>query len=725
MQDDALTFRQRLGLRLAGAAFRDRLRGLLSGGGSSYGATTIVGGRRGGTKLIDAYAQHPVVYSCVKLLGDNVSQVPFKLYQSTNEDERADEARARYLRERFYRSPDGELYVRDLGRAEGFEEVTSGDLRQLFDRPNPLMSGNQFWNATTVILSYLGEVDIKCDDRDDPTKVPTELYPDKPVYYSPKPDKQLIPAYWEYRAPGCAPDMLDTWELIRPRTYNPNDPRRGLNPLSVLALTLANDWNARLYNNSYFENDATPGGFMFTERPMKEKQRETWLKGYYKQHKGSENAFKWALLDGIKNVMPLTGSPKDAQFVDLNSMSKEEIAMVWRVPLVFLSRTSDINYATDKAERRGFWTTTLIPIIRHLEDIFWAELFRYIEGGRVWGVFDLNEVEDLQEGLDSQLDRANKLYKMKIPFNRINDRLNLGFDPETIPGGDTWIVTLNSVPIEYAVEGATIPAPTPTQSEEPRALPEGETDKQRAKRIAKVVKDFTKLRAPLIKEFTKRYRAYLRKYRKEVLDNLDKYYRLADWDDIYLSTKATWDRTLERSVEGVYLEAIDGSATFTANELGGTPFIMATSPEGIKILESRRIPLVGTNETLRDNLRREIAEAMGKGETVNQVKKRVKKVMNIQDSRALTIARTEVGAATSGARFGEMKAQGVLYTSWSTVGLGATPPRESHIAAQAVGPKPLGETFAGTRCRYPHDPEGPAGEVINCRCVSIPETTTK
>ena len=727
-RERGLKFRERLGLRLAGQAFREYVRSLLTTG-SVFTTTTHGGGPRGGLKLTNPYSQHPVVYACVKFLGDNVSQVPFKLYKSTNEDERGETARERFNLRRLYER-DGVLLARDMERGEGVEEVTTGDLRKLFDRPNPLMSGNQFWNATTVLLSYKGEVDVICQDRSDPTKTPTELYPEKPEYLQPKPDRQLVPQYWKYLPGGelTKSKNIDTWELIRPRTYNPEDPRRGLSPLSVLSLTLANDWNARLYNNAYFSNDATPGGFMFTERPMKKKQRDDWLKGYYKQHRGAENAFKWALLDGIKDVRPLTHSPKDAQFTDLMVMDKEEIAMVYRIPMVLLSRTAEINYATDKAERRGVWTTTLIPIIRHLEDIFWSELFQWIEGGNVWGAFDLSEVEDLQEGLDALLERANKLYKMKVPFNRINDRLGLGFDPDEIPGGDTWIVNINSMPIEYAVEGAGLTTKTQPQSggsnnQEPRALAtKPETDKERAKRVAKVVKGFNRLRAPHVKEFTKRYREYLRQYRKEVLDNIDKYYRLADWDDIYLGTKAVWDRALERAVEGVYLDAIGDSATFTANELGGTPFITATSPEAIKIIEDRLAPLTGTNDTLRDNLRREIATGMQEGETVNEVKRRVKRVMNIQDSRALTIARTEVGAATSGARFSEMKAQGVMYTSWSTVGPGTTPPRESHIAAQAVGPKPLGETFANTGCRYPHDPEGAASEVINCRCVSVPET---
>lgn len=697
-----LNWRERVGAWL----LRERIRSI---GATSTSGFTITGGVRGGVQLTDPYSQHPVVNACVKLLADNVAQVPFKIVKSTER-----EARVRFLAERFsYR--DGQIRIMDLSRAEGVEVVYNTPYNKLFDRPNPLQSGNQFWQAVTTYLTYSGECDIYCEERTDVTKVPTGMIPVDPSYFEPKPDRELFPVYWRYNNPRGGSKNLAPYELIRPRLFNPNDLRRGLSPIQVALMGLTMDWNARLYNKAFFENDATPGGFIFTEHTMKKKQREQWLKGYFKQHQGSANAFKWALLEGVKDIRPTTLSPKDAQFQQLMKMDKEELAMIWRVPLVLLSRTSEINYATDKAERRALWTTTLIPIIKHLEDIFWSELFMWAEGGQYWGVFDLSQVEDLQEDIAAKLEQAESLNKMNIPFNMINERLGLGFEP--VPGGDTVLVNMNMIPLEAAIGGAAL-----------ETTEQGDADEHiKRVRADKIFREFEALRKPLIDKFLKAYRSYLLEYRKAILDNIDRHYLRASWEELYLGSKSVWDQQLIDATSGVYREAFEEAIEFTYNEIGATqPFLTMTSPETIKALENRQTVLAGTNTTMRNNLRNTIAEGMAEQETVKQIKDRVKKTLNFQDSRALTIARTEMGSATSEARFLEMKGQEVKYASWSTAGATAIPlPRRTHLEAEALGPQPIGKTFGSTGCRYPHDPLGPADQVINCRCVLVPEVGKK
>jgi len=701
-----MTLRQRIGARLLGETLREFLNTSVSGNASLL--STITGGARGGVQLTDPYSQHPVVYACVKLLADNVAQVPFEI-MTASAGGGGKGTRAEFNRRRFVRHGTNPSTPIPNERAEGFEVVDNGPLVELFNRPNPLQSGNQFWSAVATFLTYSGECDVYAAERADVTKIPTNLVPADPAYFMPKPDAALVPLYWQFRGPTGQSKRLAPYELIRPRLFNPKDMRRGLSPLQVAALGLAMDWNARLYNKAFFENDATPGGFLFAERPMKKPQRDEWMRGWYQTHGGADNAFKWALLEGIKDVKPTTMAPKDAQFMELMSMSKEEIAMIWRIPMVFLSRTNEINYATDKAERKGFWSTTLIPILRHLEDIFNAELFQYVEGGRYWGAFDLSSIDDLQEDIAARLEQAVSLYAMRVPFNVINERLALGFEP--IVGGDTVLVPSTEIPLEMAVAGAALDLKTEAS---PRV-----DDTGRQREDAPPWQAFDDVREPQVRSWWKAYRKYLREYRKYVLDQVDRQLR-AEWTDIYLGAQDEWDARLVAATSEEYVFAVGAASTTTATELGVAPFLTATNPESIKIMERRRKLLVGTNATMRDNMRRSIAEGLTNGETAGQIKTRVKKVMNFQDSRSLTIARTEVGSVMSDARFGEMRAAGVTHASWTTAADATV--RESHLAAARVGAQTLGSTFAMTGCRYPLDPRGKASEVINCRCVLVPET---
>jgi uncharacterized protein with gpF-like domain len=85
-------------------------------------------------------------------------------------------------------------------------------------------------------------------------------------------------------------------------------------------------------------------------------------------------------------------------------------------------------------------------------------------------------------------------------------------------------------------------------------------------------------------------------------------------------------------------------------------------------------------------------------------------------SRTTTIARTELSNVLSGYRNGIMAANGVKRIQWVTSG-------DSHVRAshEELDGKvtDMGTAFEGSRLRYPHDPDGAAEDVINCRCVAV------
>jgi SPP1 gp7 family putative phage head morphogenesis protein len=82
-------------------------------------------------------------------------------------------------------------------------------------------------------------------------------------------------------------------------------------------------------------------------------------------------------------------------------------------------------------------------------------------------------------------------------------------------------------------------------------------------------------------------------------------------------------------------------------------------------------------------------------------------------SSSTTIARTEMGSVASQARWDCYKQEGIEQQEWSTAEDDRV--RESHMAVDGMKVK-LGDVFGITGLRFPRDPLGDAGEVINCRC---------
>jgi SPP1 gp7 family putative phage head morphogenesis protein len=80
------------------------------------------------------------------------------------------------------------------------------------------------------------------------------------------------------------------------------------------------------------------------------------------------------------------------------------------------------------------------------------------------------------------------------------------------------------------------------------------------------------------------------------------------------------------------------------------------------------------------------------------------------------IARTEVGSSTSYARTEQMRRDGVKRHMWLTSRDSHV--RDTHEALEGVE-RSVGEAW-GNGLLYPLDPNGPASEIINCRCTTKP-----
>ena len=83
----------------------------------------------------------------------------------------------------------------------------------------------------------------------------------------------------------------------------------------------------------------------------------------------------------------------------------------------------------------------------------------------------------------------------------------------------------------------------------------------------------------------------------------------------------------------------------------------------------------------------------------------------------MTIARTETGTISSSTRFQAFRIEGIEYTEWLTAGDEKV--RDSHVIAGNSGPVEIGGNFPAVNMRFPLDPKGLPGDIINCRCVAV------
>ena len=127
--------------------------------------------------------------------------------------------------------------------------------------------------------------------------------------------------------------------------------------------------------------------------------------------------------------------------------------------------------------------------------------------------------------------------------------------------------------------------------------------------------------------------------------------------------------------------------------------------------------LASITDTVRGDLQAKIQEAIQYGYSEPETAELVRGVYNKAQNRAPTIARTEMGGAINDSRMEGFKYVGFKRITWLSARNAEVRPSHQMIDGQTIN---IGSRFSNG-LEYPNDPAGPAEEVINCRCVVIPE----
>jgi SPP1 gp7 family putative phage head morphogenesis protein len=173
------------------------------------------------------------------------------------------------------------------------------------------------------------------------------------------------------------------------------------------------------------------------------------------------------------------------------------------------------------------------------------------------------------------------------------------------------------------------------------------------------------------------------------------------------------------SMRPVAAQALHSAGQQLFDELAkDDPFKM--TPEAVlQFNRQRENRLKDVPTEIHDQVKQTLEDGLQLGESIDKLSDRVRAEFNdISRARARTIAMTETSAAYGQGRAVAMKQAGVQYKKWLTSGNDNVRPAHAAANGQVVG---VDEAFevGGEHLRFPGDPDGSAGNVINCHCVSI------
>lgn len=653
-------------------------------------------------------------------------------------------------------------------------------LMDLFNRPSPQLSGAQLWQVTELWMALRGEaVWLLLDEnggRRSPGTPIGEAWPISPdVIFPVKKQGRLIA--WRYRITGQGTGVvtantmtgqvsplaggmntgidifLGLHEIVQFKYPAMNDPWRGFAPITPVAATVNLDMLAKDRNRAVLMNGADPGGILIDEsgESWDEDEQRDFMEKFEDRHKGTGKSREISVLPtGIKYI-PVGMSPQEMEYLEGLKYGRDEIFAVQRTPKTIVGVTDAINYSTQLGQDRNFTDKTLIPEWLLFEDTLDATIF-FKETDDIVGAFDLSNVEALRLGIEQKIKTASQMSgaglhtppRIALQLVGLTDVPRYDGDDVSLVNpllADAALIAAGKGPLGFnSPPGATDEQAKLAADDEAVLLGEAierlntqEHNKVWQAIVLQVQQPMELLYIPIWRSWVinerraqlKRFDDQTRKLGLPPTRTIDKQ-DLLDFD-ILLTPIVEMQNRLKLSTRPLYAQSLESVYNFTVEvDLGGIPIFALDDPRLISFFDLTERQLIGTApKTIQNNLRKSLRRGIADGETVQELRTRVALIFDISSSsaKALQIARTESGAFMNGARDTMFDAQGFDNLDWVTAGDETV--RSHHVAFGRAGPHPRGFNYlsiigdSGMLTR-PHDPDAPAKEVVNCRCIMVP-----
>ena len=642
-------------------------------------------------------------------------------------------------------------------------EVTQHPFLDFMAQPNPLyeMTSSAIWRLHEIYLMLVGE-GFFLIERDEIGR-PVEFWNVPPHWvkmtpYLGNPNYQIV-------SPGGLSMNIPVDDMFVMKQLNPLDPfMRGLGIAESIADEVEIDEYAAMFQKRFFYNDATPPT-VFIMPDATPEQRDAFMAGWNKRHKGVENSHKAAALTGNVTVHELgKGEGKNLGFIESRVAMRDAVLEHFGVPREIMGITENSNRATADAAQYIYAKNVLMPRLRNREEAI---------NKQILPLFGLSEHYiwrfDSIIPYDKDFDKSKALDGWQAGLLMKNEAREL-LDLSAVDGGDVYRATGNDLFLRSTDDAAALsqaarqaelaPAPEAEPAADKALTPSddefvvveyGEKSAHRVNVSAalrkedKIAKDDGKLfEEAVARHFSEQMTAISKAL--GLTAKAEPSPLLAPLDD-YLLEDGTFDPELwallseveqQRLTAGIaaglldwkaeakkltalftplWKKAYDDGAALNAESYGLIGIDRPDFVSAAKINGGKRI--AGIEQTTRDSIADIIARGIANGVSQSELKKSILSEMDASPARAKLIARQETATALATGQFDMMRAAGAKTKTWhhrqQRNPRDGTNGKPNHVAMEGET-VPMDAKFSNG-LRYPRDPEdGRPEQLINCRC---------
>jgi HK97 family phage portal protein len=351
-------------------------------------------------QMMRQYAAVGTLFAIVSRIATSVSEVGWHLYRKQTD------RRRRY-------GPVEDTRV----------EVTSHWALDVWEQPNPFMTGQEFREVFAQHLELVGE-GWWVVGRDARSDLPLSLWPVRPDKMAPEPHPTKFISGYTYADPDGQKVPLGLDEVVFLRMPNPLDPYRGLGPVQSILVDLDSSRYTAEWNRNFFFNDASPGGIIEVDKRLSDGEFDEMTRRWREQHQGVRNAHRVAVIEQGKWV-DRSFSMRDMQFSELREVSRETIREAFGYPKPMLGAVNDINRANAEAGEVVFARWVLRQRLNRIKGALNSD-FLPLFGPQTAELYEFDHDDPTPEDRDA--DRLERVAAVDMAVKLVQ----AGFDPADV-----------------------------------------------------------------------------------------------------------------------------------------------------------------------------------------------------------------------------------------------------------------------------------------------------
>jgi HK97 family phage portal protein len=190
-----------------------------------------------------------------------------------------------------------------------------------------------------------------------------------PQSTAPIPHPKTFVSGYEVQMPDGKKIIMKPDSVVWIRRPHPLDPYLSLTPMESAGVAIEIENLAKLYNRNYLLNDGRPGGLLVVKGDIDDDDKME-LRSRFRANLGTVGSTTVIAADDGVDYVDTSASPRDAAYIQMRQITKEEILASFGVPESVIGNASGRTFSNAGEEIRVFWSETMMPHLEHLARAF-------------------------------------------------------------------------------------------------------------------------------------------------------------------------------------------------------------------------------------------------------------------------------------------------------------------------------------------------------------------